>query len=630
MCNRRRRIQILTLIPQSWSIRKAAREFKVSKKTIQKALRLKEEKGILEMPDLAAGKTLDNNVIDAVDEMYNDDEFTRQLPGRKDFVSVSKNVHVSKRLMLCNMKELYTAFKNRNPQLNIGFSKFASLRPKWCIPVGPKGTHSVCVCMIHQNLKLMLSAVNFEKNYHELIDLIVCDRQSNMCMVHRCQKCPGISNVKDLLTSIFFEGEKHCSVDDSDEESDVERENIGDMEECITYKQWTTADRAELISVTATVEGFIEVLCEKLDAITAHSYIAKSQANYLKELKDNLEHTEVIVLGDFAENYKFLIQDEIQSYHWNQKQCTLHPIVVYHRCSNSSVLVSDSICFISDDLDHDVTMVYQIMSCTVDYIKRNISDTIKSIHYFSDGCAGQYKNCKNFLNLCHHQNDFGMDCKWNFFATSHGKSPCDGIGGTVKRIVAKASLQRHKENQILTAREMFDFCKEEIIGIQFQFIGRAEVDQKREELKERFSFSRTVPGTRSYHQFVPLRINEIGAKRLSEDANYGIKFNFSNQPEIIEILDDLNPGKFVISRYDEAIWLGVVCQADKDTEDVQIRFMHPQFPSQSFEWPNRDDVCWVPNVNILMTVSAPFPLTNSGRNYSLETADTVKIEEYLN
>ena len=54
------------------------------------------------MPDLAAGKTLDNNVIDAVDEMYNDDEFTRQLPGRKDFVSVSKNVHVSKRLMLCN------------------------------------------------------------------------------------------------------------------------------------------------------------------------------------------------------------------------------------------------------------------------------------------------------------------------------------------------------------------------------------------------------------------------------------------------------------------------------------------------------------------------------------------------
>ena len=56
------------------------------------------------------------------------------------------------------------------------------------------------------------------------------------------------------------------------------------------------------------------------------------------------------MLDDFAENYKFLVQDEIESYHWNQKQCSLHPIVVYHPCSDSSVLVWDSICFISDDL----------------------------------------------------------------------------------------------------------------------------------------------------------------------------------------------------------------------------------------------------------------------------------------
>ena len=47
-----------------------------------------------------------------------------------------------------------------------------------------------------------------------------------------------------------------------------------------------------------------------------------------------------------------------------------------------------------------------------------------------------------FLNLCHHNEDFGMDAEWNFFATSHGKGPCDGLGGTVKRLAAKASLQR--------------------------------------------------------------------------------------------------------------------------------------------------------------------------------------------
>ena len=62
--------------------------------------------------------------------------------------------------------------------------------------------------------------------------------------------------------------------------------------------------------------------------------------------------------------------------------------------------------------------------------------------YFSDGCAGQCKNCKNFINLYDHLDNFGVDAEWIFFATSHGKSPCDGIGGFVKQHVAKRSLQR--------------------------------------------------------------------------------------------------------------------------------------------------------------------------------------------
>jgi hypothetical protein len=30
------------------------------------------------------------------------------------------------------------------------------------------------------------------------------------------------------------------------------------------------------------------------------------------------------------------------------------------------------------------------------------------IEYFTDGCAGQYKNIKNFYNLCNHLKDFGI------------------------------------------------------------------------------------------------------------------------------------------------------------------------------------------------------------------------------
>ena len=64
-----------------------------------------------------------------------------------------------KRLLLLILNELYTIIKRDNPELKIGISKFCDLRPKNCATVGARGTHSVCVCKIHQNVKLMVAAL---------------------------------------------------------------------------------------------------------------------------------------------------------------------------------------------------------------------------------------------------------------------------------------------------------------------------------------------------------------------------------------------------------------------------------------------------------------------------------------
>ena len=101
-----------------------------------------------------------------------------------------------------------------------------------------------------------------------------------------------------------------------------------------------------------------------------------------------------------------------------------------------------------------------------------MKNAVEKVFYFSDGCAEQYKNCKIFLNLCFHKNDFNVDCEWNFFETSHGKSPCDGLGGTAKWLTAKTSLQRPINNQILNAEEMYSYCTDEIKGIDFIYISR--------------------------------------------------------------------------------------------------------------------------------------------------------------
>ena len=174
----------MTLVLNSWSLRKAAEVFSVSKSTIQKAWLLQDEKGIAEYPDLLKRQKLTEETINKLKKKLTEEtinnEFSRQLPGKKDSVSIDRNNHRAKRLLLCNLKELYATYRCTYPENKIGFSKFASLRPKWCTLVGSIGSHSVCLCAIHQNLKLMLSAIGPEKSYYTLINDRMQQRVQNM------------------------------------------------------------------------------------------------------------------------------------------------------------------------------------------------------------------------------------------------------------------------------------------------------------------------------------------------------------------------------------------------------------------------------------------------------------------
>ena len=271
----------------------------------------------------------------------------------------------------------------------------------------------------------MLSAVGLERSYHEIIEMIVCSRELKVCMIHQCNSCPSIQAAQHFLQQYLIQ-------DDDPDEQYESGESDENEQSTVDFKQWITTDRTELLTIKFPLSEFIELLCEKLDKITSHSFIAKSQSSYLKHLKEKISPDEAIVLGDFAENYTFVVQDEIQSYHWSKKQCSFHPIVICYMKEKF---------FERDDLNHDVGFINEILHQTIDYIKTNLCPIITKIHYFSDGCSGQYKNCKHFYNLCHYAEDFSVSCIWNFFATSHGKSPYDGISGTVKRLVAITSLQ---------------------------------------------------------------------------------------------------------------------------------------------------------------------------------------------
>ena len=199
----RRRMQLPTLAHNSWTIRYTANYFDVSCYRVQKAFKLRGNKGICSMPPKKAGKSLPLWVITNIRQFYEDDQNPQPLPGKNDFVSVTRTEHIQKRLLLCNLKELYQEFKNKFPQHKVGFSKFCALRPKWCVTVDASGTHAVCVCMIHQDVLLLADATRTGLCCKDMIKMIVCDSDNKMCILHRCPSCPGSNILRSFLESHF-------------------------------------------------------------------------------------------------------------------------------------------------------------------------------------------------------------------------------------------------------------------------------------------------------------------------------------------------------------------------------------------------------------------------------------------
>ena len=85
-----------------------------------------------------------------------------------------------------------------------------------------------------------------------------------------------------------------------------------------------------------------------------------------------------------------------------------------------------------------------------------------------------------------------------FFATSHGKGPCDGVEGSVKRLAACASLQRPFEIQIQTPEDLYKWAKSCIPNIAFAYVSSQEVEEEA-FLNKQFELECRVPGTQQLH-----------------------------------------------------------------------------------------------------------------------------------
>lgn len=405
--------------------------------------------------------------------------------------------------MLLNLKELYNEFKKINPDLKVGFSKFASLRPKQCVLAGSTGTHSVCVCVIHQNVKLMCEGVfkrDYDKlkyfDYHTWLNFGICGNPTASCYFSECEQCPAFERLRPIIQSYF------------------DRHEI----ETVQYNLWTHTDRSNLETKMENVDDFIDHFLDRLPQLLKHSYIVKQQNEYFNNIKDNLKPGEMLVVLDFSENYTFLIQDEVQSYHWTNEQATVHPFGFYYNIENE-IQFSNCI-IISEIMKHNVVLVDLFINKFIKFIKGQIGTPTK-IYYFSDGAASQYKNKTNIWNLTKHEQKYGISAEWNFFGTSHGKNVSDGLGGTLKRLVSRASIQS-TESVINSPNAMYNWAVENIKNMNFVYATNEEYTEAEELFFKLCPKLKPVPKTQSVHHVQPLSDGKVKTRFFSQSSEFNI------------------------------------------------------------------------------------------------------------
>lgn len=275
--------------------------------------------------------------------------------------------------------------------------------------------------------------------------------------------------------------------------------------------------------MTKEVDDFVQSTIEELEKLKLHDLISKMQSAFFKEKRLSIQPGEIVIGGDFSENYTPVVQDAVQSHHWNKQGTTIHPWIVYY--NDEGQISSKSFAMISDRIIHDPAAINLFQKVLINYIIGDLNIQVNKIFYFTDGCPNQYKCCKNFVNLLYHKADFGVDAEWHFFATSHGKGPYDGIGGTIKRLACQESLRRPKEGQIQTPKDLYNFCSENITGIKTFFISNSEIIEHLGCLQLRFAKAKTLVGTKKFHSFVPISENltDIKCKSFSTSANFKVK-----------------------------------------------------------------------------------------------------------
>ena len=347
-------------------------------------------------------------IHDKVRDFMERDDNSTNLPGKKDSHKDGKS-RIQKRVLNDYLYNLHLNFRAENSESNISLSVFSRLRPKHIQLVQFRGRQT-CLCQKHQNMVLKCKTM---------------------------RECKVTENPDTVV--------KNMTGTDILNKADEIQESTGkhsEWQRVTVEKKGRMMNRMQIVPVEDRKDKVREILRKELLGFREHIRRVKTQYEQSRKLKEELPTEHAICHMDFAENYIYTFSEEIQSTYFDKGAVTLHPVVVYTRDPTTNDIQHKSFVVVSDETSHNAAAVFAIMKDIVTEITA-ILPQCKMIHYMTDSLTSQYRNSKIFSVISNHDKIFpDIKASWLYFESGHGKSPCDGVGGTAKRL-ADMAVKRH-------------------------------------------------------------------------------------------------------------------------------------------------------------------------------------------
>ena len=301
---------------------------------------------------------------------------------------------------------------------------------------------------------------------------------------------------KKLIYANVVEDELQTAAKKSDQHKEVLTEPLTPSPD-VFVKSYQTEEAVKGLvdKVTATE---VTVQQKVLDARDDKRRVKVVSTRYtqLTQLKENLPANRIIIKMDFAENFTCAYTDAVQSAYLNQATVTLHPCVVYYKVGEQ--LKHTSYVYVSPLNYHNSSMVITILKALMKKdLQALISEKgIQMVHYITDRPFSQYHNRLMSDAVANHKEFFGIEARWKYFESGHGKGPCDGIVGSVKRMAEQAG--KHG-TPMADADDFFKWASETGGAVNYTWIGQEEYDLSQKEVNMLQAQIAAVKGTGMLH-----------------------------------------------------------------------------------------------------------------------------------